>query len=410
MPPVTRIAFAVMWVLSVPLVVGAEQSDTRPTWPVTQVHYYVNPVNTDLSPAAATAALQTGALAWSSQSQANFSFFYAGETSGTSTTYNLKNEVIFRNHSEGDAIATAYTWSQAGTIVDADIIFWDGAYEYFTGSTGCYGGFFVEDIAAHEFGHVAGISHSDVPGSTMFATVDRCSTGARSLGSDDLDRIEALYPPNGVTRPASPPVGLTAYPSAGRTASSVDLAWTDMSSDEDVFVVERSADGLVFVAIAQTPADVTWFVDLPLASDTTYWYRVVAANAGGHRGASNVVSVHTTLGPPAPQPPTPAVGQRGVSTDTVLSWRPGSTTQSYDIYFGTTNPPPLYARGVTTTMLPVRGLSANTTYYWSVFANNEGGSSTAFPWRFTTMATVSDAAGAAALVFDKGLDFGEEEP
>ena len=387
MTPVMRCVFAFASVLSAPYVAGAEQPDIRPTWPTGQVDFYINPVNSNVSPAAAMAAVQAGALAWSSQSQANFNFFYAGETDGTSTTYNLKNEVIFRHATDGDAIATAYTWSYDDTILDSDIIFWDGAYEYFTGSTGCLGGFFVEDIAAHEFGHAAGIGHSEVPGSTMSATVSYCSTTARSLGHDDLDQIEGLYPPNGSIRRPSPPVGLTVNPSPGRTASSVDLVWTDTSTDEDVFVVERSADGLGFAAIGQTPADVRRFVDLPLQGDTIYWYRVRASNAGGDRGSSNVAYVRTTFGPPPPQAPTtptPANGLTGVSPHTLLRWRPSSGAQSYDIYFGTTNPPPPYARDVASTVLPIRGLFPETTYYWSVFANNEGGSSTATPWQFTT--------------------------
>ncbi len=384
---VARCAFLIVTLLSLPHVVVAEQPEVRPSWADAQVRYYVNPVNSDVSPAAAAAAVQVGALAWSTQSQANFNFFYAGETDGVATTYNLKNEVIFRNATDGDAIATAYTWSNHDTILDSDIIFWDAAYPYFTGSTGCVGGFFVEDIAAHEFGHAAGIGHSEVPGSTMSATVDYCSTSARTLGKDDLDQIEGVYPPNSVTRPPSAPASLTANPSAGRTASSIDLFWTDTSSDEDVFVVQRSTDGFVFAAIGQTSANVTSFVDRPLQAETAYWYRVTAGNAGGQGDGSNVVFVQTTFGPPppaAPTTPTPANRLTGVSRDTQLQWRSGRDAQSFDIYFGTTDPPPLYARDVPSPAVSLRGLSPLTTYYWSVFANNEGGSSSAEPWQFTT--------------------------
>ena len=411
MPPVTRCAFVVVLMLSVAHVVAAEQSDVLPIWPVSKVRYYINPVNNDVSLAAAAAAVRAGALAWSTQSQADFGFFYAGETDGVATTYNLKNEVIFRNATDGDSIATAYTWSNHDTILDTDIIFWDATYDHFTGSTGCVGGFFIEDIAAHEFGHAAGIGHSKVPGSTMFETVGYCSTSQRTLGRDDLDQLEALYPPNSVTRPPSPPRSLTASPSPGRTASSVDLSWTDTSSNEDVFVVERSTDGFVFAAIGQTPADVTSFVDLPLRADTTYWYRVIAGNAGGQGESSNMTSVRTTFGPPPPEvptTPTPANGLRGVSRETVLQWRPGEDSQSFDIYFGTTDPPPLYARGVASSAVSLRGLSPLTTYYWSVFANNEGGSSTAAPWQFTTGVELADLSGRTIRDIKRGRNNGQD--
>jgi hypothetical protein len=403
--------FVVVSMLSVAHVVAGEQSDARPIWPDSKVRYYINPVNNDVSLAAAAAAVRAGALTWSTQSQADFAFFYAGETDGAATTYNLKNEVIFRNATDGDSIATAYTWSRQDTILDTDIIFWDAAYHYFTGSTGCVGGFFIEDIAAHEFGHAAGLGHSKVPGSTMSETLDYCSTGERTLGRDDLDQLEALYPPNSVTRPPSPPGSLTASPSPGRTASSVDLSWTDTSSNEDVFVVERSTDGLVFAAIGQTPADVTRFVDVPLRADTTYWYRVIAGNAGGQGDSSNITSVRTTLGPPppeAPTTPTPANGLRGVSRETVLQWRPGTNAQSFDVYLGTTDPPPLYARGVASSAIALRGLSSLTTYYWSVFANNEGGSSTAAPWQFTTGVELADPSGRTIRDVKRGRNDGQD--
>ncbi len=411
MPPVARCAFVVVLMLSVVHVVTAEQSDVRPIWPVSKVRYYINPVNNDVSLAAAAAAVRVGALTWSTQSQADFGFFYAGETDGVATTYNLKNEVIFRNATDGDSIATAYTWSNHDTILDTDIIFWDAAYDYFTGSIGCVGGFFIEDIAAHEFGHAAGIGHSKVPGSTMLETVGYCSTGERTLGRDDLDQLEALYPPNSVTRPPSPPGSLTASPSPGRMASSVDLSWTDRSSNEDVFVVERSTDGFVFAAIGQTPADVTSFVDLPLRADTAYWYRVFAGNAGGQGDSSNIANVRTTFGPPppeAPTTPTPANGLRGVSRETVLQWRPGADAQSFDIYFGITDPPPLYARGVASSAVSLRGLSPLTTYYWSVFANNEGGSSTAAPWQFTTSVELADLSGRTIRDIKRGRNNGQD--
>ena len=411
MSPVARCAFVAVLMLSVPHVVTAEQSDVRPIWPVSKVRYYINPVNNDVSLAAAAAAVRAGALTWSTQSQADFGFFYAGETDGAATTYNLKNEVIFRNANDGDSIATAYTWSTRDTIVDTDIIFWDAEYDYFTGSTGCVGGFFIEDIAAHEFGHAAGIGHSKVPRSTMFETLDYCSTSARTLAGDDLDQLEALYPPSSVTRPPSSPGNLTASPSSGRTASSVDLSWTDTSSDEDVFVVERSTDGSVFAAIGQTQSDVTSFVDLPLRADTTYWYRVIASNAGGQGQSSNITSVRTTFGPPppgAPTTPTPANGLRGVSRETVLQWRPGADAQSFDIYFGTTDPPPLYARDVASPAVSLRGLSPLTTYYWSVFANNEGGSSTAEPWKFTTGVELADLGSRTIRDVKRGRNDGQD--
>ena len=53
-------------------------------------------------------------------------------------------------------------------IIDADIVFWDEGFKFFAGTSGCSGGFYIEDIAAHEFGHALGLGHSTVSGATMY--------------------------------------------------------------------------------------------------------------------------------------------------------------------------------------------------------------------------------------------------
>ena len=80
-------------------------------------------------------------------------------TTNTSALDN-RNVVMFRNSSSGSAVATTYTWYSGGERVDSDIIFWDGAYQFFTGTTGCSMGAYIEDIATHELGHTLGLGHS----------------------------------------------------------------------------------------------------------------------------------------------------------------------------------------------------------------------------------------------------------
>ena len=65
------------------------------------VPYYVNPSSIYVSQSAAISAVQTAAVGWSQQSHANIQLTYAGTTNGTSLTLNSKNEVFFRNTSNG---------------------------------------------------------------------------------------------------------------------------------------------------------------------------------------------------------------------------------------------------------------------------------------------------------------------
>ena len=76
-------------------------------------------------------------------------------------------------------------------------------------------------------------------------------------------------------------------------ASDLTLNWNDNSSNEDGFIVERGVDGTSFVIVADTPADVTTYVDTGLAPSTEYFYRVRAYNTFGNSGYSNVASAIT---------------------------------------------------------------------------------------------------------------------
>ena len=86
------------------------------------------------------------------------------------------------------------------------IVFWDAGFTFYTGTTGCAGGFYIEDIAAHEFGHALGLGHSTVPTATMYPSTPPCNTSLRTLDPDDIAGIRSLYPP--VQTAPAPPTGL----------------------------------------------------------------------------------------------------------------------------------------------------------------------------------------------------------
>ena len=165
-----------------------------PKWPQPQTRYYVNSTNLDLPGTVADAAVRAGAETWALQASA-FRFLNAGPSSQTTNTNDGINLVMFRNGSSGSAIATTYWWYDGSRILDADIVFWDGAFRFFAGSSGCSGGFYIEDIAAHEFGHALGLGHSTSPTATMYPSAFTCDSSIRSLDSDDISGVRALYPP-----------------------------------------------------------------------------------------------------------------------------------------------------------------------------------------------------------------------
>ena len=174
-----------------------------PTWSQAQAPYYINSANLDLAGISAETAVRSGADTWQQQSAA-FRFTYSGLSSQTTTTYDGINLVLFRNASSGSAIATTYWWTSGSRIVDADIVFWDGAFRFFAGSSGCSGGFYIEDIASHEFGHALGLGHSTSTNATMYPSVSACNMGNRTLDADDIAGVRALYP---VQPPPPAPTG-----------------------------------------------------------------------------------------------------------------------------------------------------------------------------------------------------------
>jgi hypothetical protein len=117
---------------------------TYGSWSNAKASFYVNPANADVSQNAAIAALQGGMEIWNTQAGTPFRFSYAGQVSDTTNTFDSRNVVIFRNQSNGSAIASTYTWrSSDGHIIDADVVFWDGAFKFFTGSSGCLNGAYI---------------------------------------------------------------------------------------------------------------------------------------------------------------------------------------------------------------------------------------------------------------------------
>ena len=85
------------------------------------------------------------------------------------------------------------------------------------------------------------------------------------------------------------PTGLTANsPLGGRR---VDLRWTDTSTRETGFRIERSANGTTFGQIATVGRNVTTYSNTNLTPGTRFWYRIRAYNTTGTSPPSNVVNI-----------------------------------------------------------------------------------------------------------------------
>lgn len=93
----------------------------------------------------------------------------------------------------------------------------------------------------------------------------------------------------------------------------IDLAWSDGSSNEDGFSIERctGAGCSNFAEIDQVGANVTSYADMGLQELTTYAYRVRGFNGAGNSNYSNVAEATTAEAPPPP----PGCNDNGVHDD-----------------------------------------------------------------------------------------------
>lgn len=90
------------------------------------------------------------------------------------------------------------------------------------------------------------------------------------------------------------PTGLSA---SANGFDAINIGWTDNASNETSFAVERSTDGSTWSNIATLGSNVTSFADDGLNDDTTYFYRVSAANSAGSSAYTNTASATTDVQP-----------------------------------------------------------------------------------------------------------------
>lgn len=250
---------------------------------------------------------------------------------------------------------------------------------------------------------VAGVPGAYAQIASVAANIRTYSSTGLQIGTRYWYRVRA-YNPLGAsdygnaantTTLAGPiaPSTLTATPVSGVR---INLAWTDNSTNEQGFRIERAPDaGGVpgsFTQIASVGVNVTTYGSTGLANGTRYWYRVRAYNTIGTSAYSNDASA-TTLAPAAP---TNLQGAAVSSAVIDLTWIDNATDEaSYRVERapdvagapGTFGSAVTLGAGVTT--YRVVGLAATTSYWFRVRAQNAvGNSAFAPPVRVTTMALV----------------------
>jgi len=95
----------------------------------------------------------------------------------------------------GSCLAATLTGYYSGSRINDADVYTNTKYKYTSSkeTDGCSGEYDIDGIMVHEVGHVIGIGHSNVAGSTMYPTVSSCNFNNRTLEADDLAAKNDLY-------------------------------------------------------------------------------------------------------------------------------------------------------------------------------------------------------------------------
>ena len=191
--------------------------------------------------------------------------------------------------------------------------------------------------------------------------------------------------PTGGSAPL-PPSGLVV---TALTSDSASLTWTDGSTDEDDFRVERSDDlGTTWTRIATTPADAQSYLDVGLTGGTTYQYRVQACNTFGCSPYGNVAQVTMPVGSSgAPAAPSGMTATPLSAADVDLTWADNSDDESgFELEGRLAGGSwiPIAQLAANTVAVRISGLAPGTGYEFRVRACNTNGCSA---WDAATVTT-----------------------
>jgi titin len=152
------------------------------------------------------------------------------------------------------------------------------------------------------------------------------------------------------------------------SSSRIDLTWTDNSTNEGGFKMERSTDGVSFAQIAILTPNTTSYSSTGLNASTTYHFRVRAYEGTNNSAYSNVGTATTQPSPAAPSNLTATA----VSSSRInLAWTDNATNEAgFKLERSTDGVNFTLAAylSANATSFYVTNLNASTTYYFRLRA------------------------------------------
>ncbi len=249
------------------------------------------------------------------------------------------------------------------------------------------GGVYTDSVAwdgnEHEDGH--GDDFGDITPNNIQVVMGVFNDDNDFVDETVTAQITENSPPNEPSNPSPPN-------NAEDIDVNADLNWTCSDPDPldtltyDVYFGNVSDPLLAASGLTDTSYD-----SVMMDFNETYYWKIVAEDDHGANTTGPIWNFTTGLNDPPymPSDPNPPDGATVVDIGADISWsggdpNPGDTV-TYDVYFGTTTPPPLIVTDHPDTSYNPGTMEFSTKYYWKIKAEDSHGANTTGPiWDFTT--------------------------
>jgi uncharacterized protein (TIGR02145 family) len=170
------------------------------------------------------------------------------------------------------------------------------------------------------------------------------------------------------------------------------LSWTDISTNESGYKIERKTDSGFYAPLAQVGSNVTGYNDSSINQSSTYFYRVYAYNNSGNSAQySNEVQVITLAAPTVFTANISSISNTSANSGGDVINSGGATVTVRGICWSTVPNPTIAlvtktinGGGIGTYVSNLNGLTPNSVYYVRAYASNTVGTSYGQELSFTT--------------------------
>ncbi|HEX4955846.1 MAG TPA: fibronectin type III domain-containing protein [Thermoanaerobaculia bacterium] len=339
------------------------------------------------------AEFQVALAVWNNDAGSNIRYNYLGTTPNNQTGCVApfpEGKIVFND--PFDEVSGVFSCGEGGVLAHGGPCFDDALIETYQGQdyypaldalvttnngTDCFfqGGLgnrarAAEELFAHELGHTLGLGHTLTRNAIMFRSIHDDERGA-SLHPDDRAAIAAVYGGSGGSTVGAPS-GLTA---TVLSSTAIRLGWSDNSTNETSFRIERKMGSGSFSEVGNVGANVVTFDSTGLSPATAYTFRVRARAGSASSSYSNQVTATTSAA--GPGTPSNLRATNRTASAITLAWNDNASDEtSFSIErrdFGDFSLVGTVGANVTT--FTDVGLAATTRYEYRVRATNASGDS-----------------------------------